>query len=134
MAAQPPIADQVALLRNFDPNKLAAEVIADGEQWADLDAAASVLEETRKVVLAKRTLEFLEAGTIGGKRVTSVAQAELNALADPTYGQHLDDMVDARKNANRARVRYDLGRLRIEMLRSALATARNEMRISGFTS
>lgn len=126
----PNLNDQLALLRNFDPHRLANEVIAVGEEWADLDAAAAVLEETRKTVLAKRVIEFVEAAGASGKRGMSVAQAEMQALADPTYEAHLETMVSARKNANRARVRYDLGRLRLELLRTAQATLRNEMRLS----
>lgn len=124
---------QVQDMRNFDPAALANEVIALGEEWADMDAAASALEETRKTVLAKRTLEFIEGSqSLGKARGMSVAQAETNALADPTYETHLELMVEARKNANRARVRYDLGRMRLELLRTHQATLRNEMRLSGF--
>lgn len=131
----PTIQEQVQALRSFDPAKLTAEVIDKGEEWADLDAAASVLEETRKTILAKRALEFVESSLSAGKgRAMSVAQAELNALADPTYEEHLNMMVEARKNANRARVRYDLGRMHLELLRTAQATLRNEMRMSGYTT
>lgn len=135
MAQNNSIADQVSALRNFDPARLTAEVIEQGETWADLDAAASALEETRKTVLAKRALEFVESSLSSGKaRAMSAAQAELNALADPTYEEHLNLMVEARKNANRARVRYDLGRMRLELLRTAQATLRNEMRMSSFNT
>lgn len=134
MAQNNSISEQVSALRNFDPARLTAEVIDQGETWADLDAAASALEETRKTVLAKRALEFIEDSLSGGKaRAMSAAQAELKALADPTYEEHLNLMVEARKNANRARVRYDLGRMRLELLRTAQATLRNEMRMSSFT-
>lgn len=135
MHANPTLQEQVNALKNFDPARLTAEVIDDGEAWADADAAASVLEETRKTVLAKRTLDFIESSLASGKvRAMSVAQAEMNALADPTYEEHLTIMVDARKNSNRARVRYDLGRMRLELLRTAQATLRNEMRMSGYTT
>jgi predicted nicotinamide N-methyase len=131
----PTLQEQVNALRNFDPVRLTHEVIEDGELWADADVAASALEETRKTVLAKRTLEFIEGSLLAGKaRAMSVAQAEMNALADPTYEEHVLLMVDARKNSNRARVRYDLGRMRLELLRTAQATLRNEMRMSGYTT
>jgi hypothetical protein len=131
----PTLQEQVNALRNFDPMRLTHDVIEDGETWADADAAASALEETRKTVLAKRTLEFIEASLSSGKaRAMSVAQAEMSALADPSYEDHVLMMVDARKNSNRARVRYDLGRMRLELLRTAQATLRNEMRMSGYTT
>lgn len=138
MSHHNPSADAVALLRNFDPNKLASEVVALGEDWADKDAAASALEETKKTVLARLTLEYVSTGSSGaaGERSRSmpISQAELRSLSDPRYEQHLELMVSAREQANRARVRYDLGRMRLELMRSAQATLRNEMRISSHTS
>lgn len=127
------------LLRDFDPNRLTAEVIATGEQWVDKDAAASSLEETKKTLLARLTMDYISAGSTSGAvgerpKAMPVSQAELKALADPRYEQHLELMVAARQEANRMRVRYDLGRMRLELMRSLQATMRNEMRISGQTA
>jgi hypothetical protein len=127
----------VQTLKSFDPNVLADEVIRVGEQWADNDAAASALEETKKTMLARLTLEYLEghskSGGLGEKpRPMPVSQAELRALCDGRYEQHIDLMVAARKEAQIYRVRYDLGRMRLELMRSLQATLRNEMRISGY--
>ena len=36
-------------------------------------------------------------------------------------------MVLRRKDANRARVRYDMGRMKLELMRSLQSTLRNEM-------
>jgi hypothetical protein len=122
----------LALARSFDPQRVTDEVVALGESWAEQDAAASCLEETRKSVLAKVALEYLEGtlrpGLPGEKpKPMPVSQAELKALADPRYEAHLDSMVKARREANISRVRYDLGRMRIELVRSLQATLRNEM-------
>lgn len=127
------------LLRDFDPNRLTAEVIATGEQWVDKDAAASSLEETKKTLLARLTMDYISAGSTSGAagerpKAMPVSQAELKALSDPRYEQHLELMVAARQEANRMRVRYDLGRMRLELMRSLQATMRNEMRISGQTA
>ncbi|MCC5610602.1 hypothetical protein LC612_28585 [Nostoc sp. CHAB 5834] len=118
------------LLKDFDPNKLVDKAIRAGEEWADLDAAASTLEETRKTVLARLTQNEL-ASTVGGKGI-SVALAETRALASDEYELHLDLMVSSRREANRKRVVYDLERVRIELMRSVQATKRNEMRLSGY--
>ncbi len=124
------------VLKDFDPNKLTAEVIKVGEEWADQDAAASALEETKKTMLAKLSLEYIEGGSRSGAlgekpKAMSAAQAEMKALADPRYEQHLDLMVQLRKEAHRMRVRYDMGKMKLELMRSLQATMRNEMRLSG---
>ena len=132
------LTDLLNSLRDFDPTKLTNEVIATGESWADQDAAATSLEETKKVVLARLTLEYLAGGhTSGGvgekPKSIPVSQAELRALDDPRYELHVNLMVDARKEAQRCRVRYDLGRMKLELMRSVQATLRNEMRMSSNT-
>jgi hypothetical protein len=43
---------------------------------------------------------------------------------------HITLMVDARKAANDARTRYDLGKLGVDLMRSKLATLRQEMSLS----
>lgn len=120
------------MLRGFDPNKLTEEVIKSGEEWADQDAAASALEETKKTQLARIALDYASASS--GSKAMSMAQAEMKALADPAYENHLEMMVHARKEANRSRVRYDMGKMRLELMRSLQATLRNEMRLAGMNT
>jgi hypothetical protein len=129
----------IELLKDFDPNKLTTEVIAIGEEWADNDAAASSLEETRKTILAQLQLEYTLEGIATGKgsekpKPMPASQAEMRALADPRYEQHLELMVQARKEANRCRVRYDMGKMRLELFRSLQATMRQEMHMSRSTT
>jgi hypothetical protein len=120
--------------RDFDPVRLTAEVTVLGEEWADSEAAASSLEETRKSVLAKLILEYVESrlsGDVGSKaRTMPVAQAEARALSDPRYEQHVELMVNARREAQRARVRYDMGKMKLELMRSLQATMRQEMHMA----
>ncbi len=122
------------LLKDFDPNKLTAEVIELGETWADSDAAASSLEESRKTILAQLQLEYTLEGVSGRgsekAKPMPVSQAEMRALADPVYEQHLDLMVQARRDAHKARVRYDMGKMRLELFRSLQATMRQEMHLA----
>lgn len=128
----------IQTVKDFDPNKMTAEVISAGEEWADQDAAASSLEETKKSVIAKITLEYMEAGVSSelGQRPKpmSATAAELRALADPRVEQHIELMVHARREANKFRVRYDMGRMKLELMRSLQATLRNEMRLAGQTT
>lgn len=127
-------------LKEFDPRKLTDEVVSLGEQWAMADAGANDLEENKKTLLARITLEYVadsqrSAAGLGTDKpkIISMAQAELRALADPRYETHLDMMVAARREAQIFRVRYDMGRMRLELMRSLQATMRNEMRMTGLT-
>lgn len=120
------------LLRDMDPNKLVADAVTAGERWADLDGAANALEESRKSQLAKLTLDFLEGVTTG--KSMPVTQSEIRALASEEYAAHVTQMVDARKAANRARVRYDMAKMNLELMRTAQATLRAEMMMSRSTT
>ncbi len=103
---------------SFDPDIAYNTLIAAGETWADAQAAADLLEETRKSVLAKLMVE---------SDATSAAAKEMYALADPTYKSFVDGMVQARKAANKARVRYDSAKVLAELRRSQESTRRAEM-------
>lgn len=137
MAQAQDYAEVLQLLQKFDPIALTQEVIEAGEKWADQDAAASSLEETRKTLLAQVTLEYLKEGAPPSKpgekpKPLPVSQAEIRGLADPRYETHLELMVDARREANRMRVKYDMGKMKLELMRSLQATMRQEMRMTSF--
>lgn len=104
---------------DFDPSRIYHEIVTAGEDWTDKEAAAELLEETKKTVLAE-----LMQGYQG-----STAERERNALADPAYKLHLTNMSSARKEANRARVRYDAVRVLGEMRRTQESTRRAEANI-----
>lgn len=105
---------------SFDPNKVYDAIVKAGEEWADAEAAADLLEETKKSVLAKLMNEAPHTSQ-GGK--------EMQALADPKYGEFVAGMVAARKTANKARVRYDGAKMLAELRRSQESTRRAEMQI-----
>lgn len=103
----------------MDPEKIHAALVQAGEAWADAEAAASILEETRKSVLAKLINEA--EGSVNAR--------EYKALADAEYKAFVDGMVKARKAANKARVRYDSAKVLAELRRSQEATRRAEASI-----
>ena len=105
---------------SFDADKTYEALIRAGETWADADAAATLLEETKRSILAKLML---------AAEGTSAAQREMYALADPEYQQHVEGMVAARKAATKARVRYDSAKVLAELRRSQEATRRAEANI-----
>ncbi len=104
-----------------------------GIKWAEKHEIASLLEETKKTLLAQIIGELMSASRKDGKKGISFAQAETEALADIRYEGHLRQMTEARREANVARVRHDTAGVRLEMIRSLMATRREEMRLSGMT-
>ena len=104
----------------FDADKAYDALISSGESWADAEAAASLLEETRKSVLAKAMNE---------SPATTVAAKEMYALASPEYREFVSGMVAARKAANKAKVRYDSAKVLAELRRSQESTRRAEMNL-----
>lgn len=106
-------------MNDFDPEAIYQRLIAAGEEWSDKEAAAEILEENKKTVLAE-----IMAGFQG-----STAERERNALADGAYKHHLKTMTAARKEANRARVRYDSMKVLAELRRTQESTRRAEAQI-----
>ena len=102
---------------SFDPERTYHELERAGLYWADADAAASMYEESKKSVLADLMNE-----TNGGTNV----ERERHALASRVFKEHVEKMVAARKEANRAKVRYDALRVLAEMRRTEESTRRAE--------
>lgn len=112
-----------------DPNELVSAVEQLGINWANADEEANLLEETKKTLLAQFTMQQ-QAQPSGGRPIAMNA-AETRAMADPRYKEHIESMIKKRAEANRLKVKYDSGRMKIELLRSLLANARAEMQMSG---
>lgn len=103
-----------------DPARLAQAIVARGELWAQAQHAADLLEETRATLLGKLLKESFNE---------PAWKAEAIAKADPRYEQHIQAMVDARRVATLAKVRYDGAKAMGEFIRSAESTRRAEMQI-----
>ena len=107
-------------MSQLNAEKVYQSLIESGEDWADKQAAAELLEENKKSVLAELANKCLE---------NSLGARESLALADPAYRLHLANMVDARHAANRAKVRYDAIKVLSEMRRTIESTRRAEMQM-----
>jgi hypothetical protein len=105
-------------MSQFDPDRCFQELLKAGEAWADAEATAQQLEELKKVVLAD-----LMVGE------GSVASREQKALASDEYKRHVKGMVEARRSANRARVRYKSLEVLTELRRTQQANLRAEMNL-----
>lgn len=101
-----------------DPNEVYQKLYEAGNDWADAEAAASLLEESKKSVLAEIMNKVVEK---------SVAAKESYALQTVDYMDHLKKMVEARRVANRARVKYSSMKVWADMYRTQEATKRVEM-------
>lgn len=63
-------------------------------EWADADAAATLLEETKSVALAELVLQGVSEGL-------PVNRSEAAAKTSKAYREHIENMVEARRQANR---------------------------------
>ena len=106
-------------MSDFDPQAIYTKLLAAGEDWTDKNAAAEILEENKKSVLAE----------IMSEKHGSNPERERQALCDAAYRLHLKNMVTARKEANRARVQYDSMKVLAEMRRTQESTRRAEANI-----
>ena len=102
---------------DFDPEAIYQKLNEAGEEWVDKDSAANLLEETKKTLLAELKQSF----------TGSDVERERNALAAAEYKLHVKNMVVARREANRAKVRYDSMKVLAELRRTEASTRRAEM-------
>lgn len=106
------------ILDSFQPERIYAALVEAGNLWSDANAAADLMEETKKAVLSEIKLNVDEK---------SDAAKECAALASGRYREHVTAMVAARQQANRARVAYDAAKTLAELRRSEIATRRAEL-------
>lgn len=101
----------------IDPNVIAHRMETLGHDWADKNAAAQLLEDTEKSILAEITQDYRPNSK-------SMSEAESLARASKRFRDHLASAIEARRVANRARVTFDSLRAEIELRRTAAATDR----------
>jgi len=106
---------------SLDADQIYNLVMQAGLDWTEQAAAAHILEETKSIVLAE--LINQQPPSLG------VAAKENEAKADPAYRLHITNMVTARKEANRARVKYKSAEMLAELRRSQESTRRQEMKL-----
>jgi hypothetical protein len=109
----------VKIENRLNSDRAYEDLLKSGEDWADKEAAASLLEEMKKSVLAKLKNTVKDAKSDAG--------AETKALCHEDYEAHIKLMVEARKAATKAKVRYDSAKVLAEMRRSEESTRRAEM-------
>ena len=103
-----------------DIDAIAHRMTEAGNDWADKESAASVLEETRRAVRSEIMVEYIQKGE-------SAAASEAKAEADPRYKAHVTAMCEARRVANRAKVRWIVAQQYSKLIQTAEASKRAEM-------
>lgn len=104
----------------MDVDAIFSKLDEAGSDWADKDAAASMLEENKKTLLAQlKTMS--KAGSDAAK--------ETEAQASEGFREHIGKMVEARRVANRAKVRYDSMKVWVELKRTESANERAAMQL-----
>lgn len=93
-----------------------------GEEWADMEAAAQLLEDSKSAVMAQWQTEL---GDI------PVNRAEQTVKASPRWMDYINDAVDARKKANKAKIYLESVKMRAMELHAAEANQRTELKILG---
>ena len=106
----------------INANEIIDRLIELGVDWANKNAAASLLEETKKSLLATIAEEYAPI-------CKHAVDSERKALKDQRYTGHLEAMTEARKEAHIARVKYDGGNVFADLQRTNSAMIRAEMGI-----
>ena len=96
-----------------------------GEVWADKEAAAQMYEDTKSSILSQRCKEL---GDI------AVNRAEQEVKSSPFWREHVRKIVEARKEANKARIELDYIRMKFYEWQSQQANSRAELRTLGATT
>lgn len=90
------------------------------KEWVDLDKAATLLEETKTLVLSQKIKAL-------GDMAHNRAEAEVKA--SPEWHDHVSKMVEARSAANLKKVQMEYLRMKFSEWQSENANKRAEMRI-----
>jgi hypothetical protein len=104
----------------LDPDKLYEKMVQAGDEWADLQSAANVLEDTRHTVLS-RLMQKSQA--------RSVAAQEVEARASVEYEDHVKAAQEAAALALKAKVKYEAIKVWVDLKRTEAANERAAMNL-----
>ena len=93
-----------------------------GEDWADKEAAAQLLEDTKSATLAQWQAELGDM---------AVSRSELAVKSSTKWKKYIQDLVEARKNANIAKINLEVVRMKAFEQQAQEANQRTELRILG---
>lgn len=90
------------------------------EQWADLENAAQLLEDTKSLVMAQKQAQ---CGDV------PVNRAEQMIKASPDWLRYVESIVEARKKANMAKITMEYEKMRFHENQGREANVRAELRL-----
>lgn len=90
------------------------------KRFVEAEAAASLLEDTKSAALAERMAALGDM---------PVSKAEMTVKASTEWREHIEAIVEARKNANILKVQLEYIRMRHQEWQSAEANARAERKL-----
>lgn len=93
-----------------------------GEKWADLEATAQLLEDTKSATMAQWQVEL---GDI------PVNRSEQTVKASARWYDHVASIVEARRDANKAKVYLESVKMRAMEVHAMEANQRTELKILG---
>ncbi len=110
--------------KNTDPTSFKAykALIIAGDDKADKKAAANLLEKQEKNILARLASSLNEGSEAARKRF---------AEGSPEYMEHMRITTEARKEADKATVKYDALQVGVQLKLDESATARLAMKLEG---
>lgn len=91
-----------------------------GEDWAEKEAAASLLEDSKSAVMAQRQAMLGDM---------AVNKAEQIVKASPDWMEYIERTIEARKEANLAKVNMEMMRMKFTEWQNAEANQRTEARL-----
>jgi hypothetical protein len=90
------------------------------QKWADLNAAADMLEEGKSAFLSQKMIRLGDM---------PVSRAELTVKASPEWADYIKKSVRAREQANLAKIEAEFLKMRFSEHMSIDANQRQEMRM-----
>lgn len=97
------------------PGEIYKELSQASDAWVQARCVADQYSEHRKTLLAQLMVE---------SEAKSMAAKETEALANPQYKIHVKEMVEAERDANSAKCKYDNIKILAELRRTEAANER----------
>ena len=104
----------------MDIDKASDNALEKAVKAAELDGAARMLEEMKKILLSE---------LVNQSEQSSISKAEHWARNQDRYREHIDEMVKARTAANIAKAEWEATQMRFEAWRTKQATHRAEINL-----
>lgn len=101
----------------MNPTEVYERLTNEGSEWADKHAAAELLEATLKSVHSQCVIQYRSKGK-------PISECENLATINPDYINARRIAIEARQEANRAKVRYKSAEAWFDAMRTAEATHR----------